>query len=108
MATAIRTLVVVIFTWVLAFLTRPQAGWQALSTRTWLFLALSGVATGLSWLCYFHALEVGPASRVAPVDKLSVVLVILMGALVLGEKLTLAKSVGGLLIVAGSAVIALE
>jgi transporter family protein len=108
LATAIRTLVVVIFTWVLAFLTRPQAGWQALSTRTWLFLALSGVATGLSWLCYFHALEVGPASRVAPVDKLSVVLVILMGALVLGEKLTLAKSVGGLLIVAGSAVIALQ
>lgn len=108
LATAVRTLVVVIFTWLLAFMTRPGGGWQGLSGRTWLFLMLSGLATGLSWLCYFHALAAGPASRVAPIDKLSVALVILFGALFLGEKLTWAKGVGGLLIIAGTVVIALE
>jgi transporter family protein len=107
LATAIRTVVVVIFTWLMAFLTRPETGWQILSNRTWLFLTLSGLATGLSWLCYFHALQIGPASRVAPIDKLSVALVILFGALFLGEKLTWAKGAGGLLIVAGTVVIAL-
>jgi transporter family protein len=108
LATAVRTLVVVIFTWLLAFLTRPEAGWQSFTGRTWLFLTLSGFATGLSWLCYFHALQVGPASRVAPVDKLSVALVILIAALFLGEKLTWAKGLGGLLIIAGTMVIAME
>ena len=108
LATAVRTLVVVIFTWVLAVMNRPAAGWPEISARTWCFLALSGLATGLSWLCYFHALQVGQASRVAPVDKLSVVLVILFGALFLGENLTWAKGVGGLLIAVGSAVIAME
>ena len=107
LATAIRTVVVVIFTWLLAFITRPEAGWQAFSHKTWLFLVLSGLATGLSWLCYFHALQIGAASKVAPIDKLSVALVILFGALFLGEKLTWAKSAGGLLIVAGTIVIAL-
>jgi transporter family protein len=108
LATAIRTLVVVVFTWVLAVMARPDGGWPAFSSRSWLFLGLSGLATGLSWLCYFHALQVGPASRVAPIDKLSVALVILLAALFLGEKLTWAKGVGGLLIVAGSVVIAME
>ena len=107
-ATAVRTSVVVLFTWLLAYLTRPAEGWQTFSHRTWLFLVLSGMATGLSWLCYFHALQVGPASRVAPVDKLSVALVILFAAMFLGEKLTLAKGMGGLLIVAGAIVLALE
>ena len=107
-ATAIRTSVVVIFAWLLALLTRHAQPFSNPSGRTWLFLALSGIATGLSWLCYFHALQVGPASRVAPVDKLSVVLVITCSALFLGEQLTWAKVLGGLLIVAGVIVVALK
>ncbi len=98
----------VIFTWLLAYATRKPEGFQPLSTKTLIFLILSGLATGLSWLCYFHALQVGPASRVAPVDKLSVALVIVFGLLFLGEPLTWAKGVGGLLIVAGAITIALE
>lgn len=108
LATAVRTSVVVLFAWLLAFTTRPQTGFEALSNKAWLFLSLSGLATGLSWLCYFHALQVGPASRVAPIDKLSVALVIVFAALFLGERLTWAKGVGGLLIVAGAITIALE
>jgi len=69
---------------------------------------LSGIATGLSWVCYFHALQIGPASRVAPIDKLSVVLVIVFAALFLGERLTWSRTVGGLLIMAGALVVALE
>ena len=88
LATAVRTSVVIVFTWLLAFATRPPAGFQALPGKSWLFLVLSGLATGLSWLCYFHALQVGPASRVAPIDKLSVALVIVFSALFLGERLT--------------------
>ena len=108
LATAVRTSVVVVFTWLLAYATRQAGALQALTGRTWLFLTLSGVATGLSWLCYFHALQIGQASRVAPVDKLSVVLVILFGALFLGERLTWARGVGGVLIMAGAITIALE
>jgi len=107
-ATAVRTSFVVVFTWLLAYVARQPNSFQAFSKRTWLFLALSGFATGLSWLCYFHALQVGPASRVAPIDKLSVVLVIVFAALFLGERLTLAKGAGGLLIVAGAVILALE
>src|SRR5580704_11660683 len=107
-ATAVRTTVVVVFTWLLAYLLRGPTSFQAFSGRTWLFLALSGFATGLSWLCYFHALQAGPASRVAPIDKLSVALVILFSAVFLGERLTWGKGVGGLLIVAGAIVIALD
>jgi transporter family protein len=73
-----------------------------------MFLGLSGLATGLSWICYFHALKLGPASRVAPIDKLSVALVIVFGALFLGERLTPAQGVAGLLIVAGAIIIALD
>ena len=108
LATAVRTSVVVVFTWLLAFATRSPAGFQALPSRSWIFLVLSGLATGLSWLCYFHALQVGPASRVAPVDKLSVALVIVFSALFLGERLTWGKGIGGILIVAGAITIALE
>jgi transporter family protein len=100
--------VVELFTWLLAFGTREPMSFQSFSNRTWLFLVLSGLATGLSWLCYFHALQVGPASRVAPIDKLSVALVIVFGALFLGERLTWGKGVGGLLIVAGAIVIAFD
>jgi transporter family protein len=108
LATAVRTSVVVVFAWVLAYALRQPATFQMLSNRNWLFLFLSGLATGLSWICYFHALQVGQASRVAPIDKLSVVLVILFGALFLGEGLTWGKAAGGLLIMAGAITIALD
>ena len=107
LATAIRTSVVVVFTWMLVALTRETAEVQVLSRKTWLFLVLSGVATGLSWLCYFHALKIGPVSKVAPIDKLSVVLVIVFGALFLGEGMSVAKAAGGFLILAGAIIIAL-
>lgn len=109
LATAVRTTVVVLFTWLLAYTTaRQSTGFQALSNKAWLFLILSGLATGLSWLCYFHALQIGPASRVAPIDKLSVALVIVLSAVFLGEQLTWGKGIGGILIVAGAITIALE
>ncbi|MBV8729602.1 MAG: EamA family transporter [Acidobacteriia bacterium] len=108
LATAVRTTVVLGFTWLLAVLTTKGVTFQGFSGTTWLFLALSGMATGLSWLCYFHALQVGPASRVAPIDKLSVALVIAFGVLFLGEGLTWGKGIGGLLIVAGAITIALD
>jgi len=107
-ATALRTSVVVAFTWLLAWRNWPSSGLGSVSGRTWLFLVASGLATGCSWLCYFHALKLGQASQVAPIDKLSVALVILLGALVLGEKLTWAKGIGGLFIVAGAIIIAVE
>ena len=113
LAMALRTTVVLVFAWAIVFaLARPGIGGvseiRSLDRRTLLFLALSGLATGLSWLCYFRALGMGPASRVAPIDKLSVALVIVLAALVLGERLTWAKGIGGLLIVAGAVTIALE
>lgn len=108
LATAVRTSVILVFTWAIAFATRGPEWLARFSTRTWVFLVLSGFATGLSWLCYFRALQLGPASRVAPVDKLSVVFVILFAALFLGERLSAAKCVGGALIVAGAIVLALE
>jgi transporter family protein len=107
-ATAVRTSVVVIFTWLLAFVARQPASFHVPSNSTWLFLGLSGLATGLSWLCYFRALQLGPASRVAPIDKLSVVLVILFGFLFLNEKLTPGKMIGGALIFAGAIAVALD
>ena len=108
LATAIRTTVILLFTWAIAAATRNGPWLEGISSKTWLFLVLSGIATGLSWLCYFRALQLGPASRVAPVDKLSVALVILFAALFLNENLTVGKCVGGALIVAGAIVIAFE
>jgi transporter family protein len=108
LATAIRTSVIVIFTWAIAAATGSLGNWQNLASKTWLFLGLSGLATGLSWLCYFRALQLGEASKVAPIDKLSVALVIILSVVILGEKLTWHKGLGGVLIVAGAVVIALE
>ena len=107
-ATAVRTTVVVVFTWLIVFSLRGPRSFHVPSNRTWLFLALSGIATGLSWICYFRALQLGPASRVAPIDKLSVALVIVSGVLFLGEKLTPGKTIGGILIVAGAIAVALD
>lgn len=106
LATAVRTTVVLIFTWGIALATTNVASLQTLPRRTWLFLTLSGLATGLSWLCYFRALQLGEASRVAPVDKLSVVFAIALAAIVLHEKLTWHQFVGGALIVSGAIVLA--
>lgn len=107
-ATAVRTTVVVFLAWSIALATRSEGSFHVPSQRTWVFLTVSGLCTGLSWMCYFKALQMGPASRVAPIDKLSVALVIGFAALFLGEKLTWAKAIGGSLIVAGAIVIALE
>src|SRR5438309_4595334 len=85
LATAIRTVVILIFAWLVAFLTNPGPI-SKIEPRTWIFLILSGIATGLSWLCYFRALQLGEASRVAPVDKLSVVIAIVLAAIFLHEK----------------------
>jgi len=101
-ATAVRTSVIVVFAWLVAYLLSPRNAFAVPERRALTFLVLSGLATGLSWLCYFRALQLGPASRVAPIDKLSVVLVILFAALFLGEKLTWGKGLGGLLIAAGA------
>jgi transporter family protein len=112
LAMALRTTVVLVFAWAIVFALGERgvgalAEIRILDRRTLLFLALSGLATGLSWLCYFRALQLGPASRVAPIDKLSVPLVIVFAWLLLGEKLTAPAVVGGLLITAGAVVIAL-
>ena len=107
-ALAIRTSVILVFTWAIALSRGSLSTIGDLSQRNWVFLTLSGCATGLSWLCYFRALQLGEASRVASIDKLSVVLVILFSAMFLGEHLTLNKGLGGLLIVAGALLIAKE
>ena len=107
LATALRTTVVLVFAWGIALALGKHGGIRSLDRRTLLFLALSGLATGLSWLCYFRALQLGPASRVAPLDKLSVPLVMVFAWLLLGEKLTGPAVIGGLLITAGAAVMVL-
>ena len=107
LATALRTSVVVVFAWAIVMAFGKHGELRSLDRRTLLFLALSGLATGLSWLCYFRALQLGPASRVAPLDKLSVPLVIVFAWLLLGEKLTPPVLIGGLLITVGAVVIAL-
>jgi transporter family protein len=106
LATAVRTTVVLAFVWVIALATARPGALGQLSRHTWLFLALSGIATGLSWLCYFRALQLGQASQVAPIDKLSVVFVLGFAALFLHEPLTLKSGLGGLLIVAGAILLA--
>jgi len=106
LATAIRTTVILVFTWAIAIGLEKHNALADISRRSWIFLILSGVATGLSWLCYFRALQLGPASSVAPVDKLSVVIVILCAWLFLGESLTPMKIAGGALITTGAILLA--
>ena len=105
MATAIRTVVILIFAWAVA-LSTDQEPLSTIGKRTWVYLILSGIATGLSWLCYFRALQLGEASRVAPVDKLSVVVAIALAAIFLREHLTWHHWVGGALILSGAMVLA--
>jgi transporter family protein len=107
LATAVRTTVVVLFAWIIALSLGSHTGLTHIDRRSWLFLAASGLATGLSWICYFHALSLGQASRVAPIDKLSVVFVILLAWPLLGEAISARKLAGGILIAAGAIIIAL-
>jgi transporter family protein len=107
-ATAIRTTVILIFTWMVASFTRSYWSFGTISFRTWLFLILSGLATGLSWLCYFRALQLGETSRVAPMDKLSVLFAILLAAIVLHETLTWHHWLGGGLVLPGAVILAFK
>lgn len=107
LATAIRTTVVVIFAWSIAFAFEPIRDVSHIGRRSLIFLIASGIATGLSWICYFRALSLGQASKVAPLDKLSVVFVLLFAWPLLGERLTWEKAAGGLLVTAGAILLAL-
>lgn len=102
LATAIRTLVVVVMSWGMVFLTNQQGGIRSISQRSWIFLILSGLATGASWLCYYRALQLGDASRVVPVDKLSVVITLAMAFVFLHEEFTVKSVIGCVLIGAGT------
>ena len=102
LATAIRTCVVVLMSWVMVFLTNAQTGIGDISRRSWIFLVLSGLATGASWLCYYKALQIGEASKVVPIDKLSVVITMILAAVVLGVQFTAKSMIGCGLIAAGT------
>lgn len=107
LATAIRTVVILVIAWIIAFARGEVATIQTLSKQNILFLCLSGIATGLSWIFYFKALQLGKVSQVAPVDKLSVALAIILSILFLGEALTWKTGVGALLIISGTLVLIL-
>lgn len=107
LATAIRTMVVVAMAWVMVFLTNAQGGLTEISRKSWLFLILSGLATGASWLCYYRALQLGEVSKVVPIDKLSVVMTLMMAALILHEKFTPKSIAGCILIGAGTLIMVL-
>ena len=102
LATAIRTFVVLIMSWGMVFITNTQGGITEISRRSWLFLILSGLATGASWLCYYKALQLGDASKVVPIDKLSVVIALVLAAVFLHEKFTPKSIIGCILIGAGT------
>lgn len=102
LATAIRTLVVLVMAWGMVFITNTQAGIMEISKKSWLFLILSGLATGASWLCYYRALQTGNASKVVPIDKLSVVITLIMAFVFLHEKVTPKSVVGCALIGIGT------
>lgn len=102
LATAIRTLVVVAMAWIMVFITNQQTGIAEISKRSWIFLILSGLVTGLSWLCYYKALQLGNASKVISVDKMSVVLTLILAFVFLHEQFTWKSIVGCILITAGT------
>lgn len=107
LATAIRTVVVVVMAWGMVFLTHTQSGITEISKKSWIFLILSGLATGASWLCYYKALQMGEASKVVPIDKLSVVITIILAFLFLHEEVTTKSLVGCILIGVGTLVMVL-
>ena len=105
LATAIRTVVVLVMAWLIVFATGKHQHIVDISTKSWIFLVLSGLATGLSWLCYFYALQIGEASKVVPVAKFSVVITMVMAFFILREVITMKTIIGGLLITAGTLVL---
>lgn len=107
LATAIRTMVVVFMAWGMVFLTHAMSGLSEISKKSWVFLILSGLATGASWLCYYKALQIGQASKVVPIDKLSVVITLLLAFIFLHEQFTAKSLIGCILIGAGSLIMAL-
>ena len=107
LATAVRTIVVVLMAWFMVFITGNQNGIVDISKKSWIFLILSGLATGASWLCYYKALQLGEASKVIPIDKLSIVITIILAFIFLGEQITLKTLIGCCLIVAGTFVMIL-
>lgn len=107
LATAIRTVVVVFMAWGMVFLTGAQSGLSGIGKKSWLFLVLSGLATGASWLCYYRALQIGEASKVVPIDKLSVVITLVLAFVLLHETFTVRSAVGAVLITAGTLIMAL-
>lgn len=107
LATALRTIVVLAMAWGMVFLTHAQNGITQISKKSWLFLILSGLATGASWLCYYRALQIGEASKVVPVDKLSVVITLVLAFIFLHESFTMKSVVGAVLITAGTLIMVL-
>ena len=107
LATAIRTVVVVLMAWGMVFLTGAQSGLSGIGKKSWLFLVLSGLATGASWLCYYRALQIGEASKVVPIDKQSVVITLVLAFVLLHETFTVRSAVGAVLITAGTLIMAL-
>ena len=108
LATAIRTVVVMVMAWGIVFLTGRQHDIAGITQKSWLFLGLSGLATGLSWLFYYKALQIGEASKVIPIDKLSVVIALVMAVIILGEKIDTKGIIGGVLITAGTLLMVLK
>lgn len=102
LATAIRTFVVLVMSWGMVFITNVQGGILEIGKRSWIFLILSGIATGASWLCYYKALQLGEASKVVPIDKLSVVITLVLAAVILHEQFTSKSIIGCVLIGAGT------
>lgn len=107
LATAIRTIVILIMAWGIVFMTGAQSGIQDITAKSWIFLVLSGIATGLSWLFYYKALQLGDASKVVPIDKFSVVISMILAFVILKEDLTFKTVMGGILITAGTFVMIL-
>ena len=107
LATAIRTFVVLIMAWVMVFITNSQGGITEISRKSWIFLILSGLATGASWLCYYKALQIGEASKVVPVDKMSTVITLILAFIFLHENFTFKSVLGMILLTAGTLVMVL-
>ena len=107
LATAVRTVVVVVMSWGMVFLTNAQGGIWEISKKSWIFLILSGLATGASWLCYYKALQIGEASKVVPIDKLSVVITLVLAFIFLHEEFTVKSLIGCILIGAGTLIMVL-
>lgn len=107
LATAVRTVVVVLMAWVMVFITHTQSGIMEIDRKSWIFLILSGLATGASWLCYYKALQLGEVSKVVPIDKLSILFTLVLAFVFLHEKFTVKSAVGTALITIGTLVMAL-